>query len=101
MNLPPFPAEDNRKEFARRLSAIPIVSIPETALTKRPSFKLSLLTADGWLNTFLKVFTMWLGEEEIESDEGKPVADHHDGDDSEFVARKADQPPPKSKKPKR
>ena len=25
----------------------------------------------------------------------------HEGDDSEFVARKADQPPPKSKKPKR
>jgi hypothetical protein len=71
MIYPPFSGEENRKELARRLSAIPGVSIPETALTRRPSFKLGILTREGSLNTFLEVFDWVLSEikkAEIEPD---------------------------------
>jgi hypothetical protein len=75
MIYPPFSGEDRRKELARRLSAIPGLSIPETALKRRPSFKLALLTAEGSLTTFLEVFD-WVFSEikrvEVEPDSNDP-----------------------------
>ena len=44
MKIPPFSEPEKRKELAHRLSAIQGLSIPEAALSKRPSFELSLLT---------------------------------------------------------
>jgi hypothetical protein len=74
MNLPPFSAPDERKALANRLTAINGVSIPETALDKRPSFGLGLLTGDGFVNKFLEVFDWVLSE--IKRAEVEPNSDH-------------------------
>jgi hypothetical protein len=81
MIYPPFSGEENRKELARRLSAIPGVSIPETALTRRPSFKLGILTGESSLNTFLEVFDWVLteikkAETEPDSEMNHPCPEH-------------------------
>jgi hypothetical protein len=55
MKRPPFAEEPKRRELALRLSEIG-VSIPEMALTKRPTFGLSLLLEPGRLDGFLAVF---------------------------------------------
>ena len=47
MKNPPFADEAKRKELAQRLAAIEGVSIPEFALSKRPSFKLGILIGSG------------------------------------------------------
>jgi hypothetical protein len=62
MKRPPFSETAKRKELADRLSAIEGVSIPETALSKRPSFKLSLLTESTKLEKFLAAFDWMLSE---------------------------------------
>jgi hypothetical protein len=62
MNLQPFTEAGKRQELATRLHAIPGVSIPEMALTKRPSFKLGLLTVERSLNTFLEILDWVLSE---------------------------------------
>ena len=56
MKNPPFADEAKRKELAQRLTAIEGVAIPETALNKRPSFRLGILTGSGNLETFLAAF---------------------------------------------
>jgi hypothetical protein len=50
-----------RKELAQRLSAIGL-SIPEEALTKRPSFGLGLLKEPVTLAKFLEAFDWTLSE---------------------------------------
>jgi hypothetical protein len=62
MSLPPFSDTEKRKELAHRLSEIQGVSIPETAVTKRPSFKLSVLTESESLKKFLAAFDWVLSE---------------------------------------
>ena len=62
MKRPPFGKESERRELARRLSEIHGMSIPEAALNKRPSFKLSLLTGSGSLEKFLAAFDWVLTE---------------------------------------
>jgi hypothetical protein len=62
MNLQPFSKIEKRQELADRLMTIPGVSIPEDSLTKRPSFKLGLLTGDGCPDKFLAVFDWVLSE---------------------------------------
>jgi hypothetical protein len=62
MRLPPFSEPEKRKELTYRLSEIQGLSIPETALSKRPSFKLSLLTGSPSLEKFLAVFDWVLSE---------------------------------------
>ena len=71
MRQPPFSDDGKRKELAARLAAIPGVSIPESSLNKRPSFKLGLLTDKGCLTTFLAAFDWMLGE--IKKAEVEPV----------------------------
>jgi hypothetical protein len=62
MKRPPFSEAEKRKELARRLSEIEGVSIPEAALTKRPTLKLSQLAGPGCLEKFLAAFDWMLGE---------------------------------------
>jgi hypothetical protein len=62
MSLSPFSDAEKRKELARRLCEIQGVSIPEAALTRRPSFKLSVLTGAGSLERFLAAFDWVLSE---------------------------------------
>jgi hypothetical protein len=62
MKQPPFSGEAERKGLAHRLTAIPGLSIPETALSRRPSFKLGLLSEDGNLKRFLEPFDWVLSE---------------------------------------
>jgi hypothetical protein len=62
MKYPPFNEDRMRMDLARRLSAIDRVSIPEDALKRRPSFKLSLLVQPGALEQFLGVFDWMLSE---------------------------------------
>jgi hypothetical protein len=53
MKHPPFNEVEKRRELASRLSAIDGVSIPEAALSKRPSLKLGVLSAPGSMDKFL------------------------------------------------
>jgi hypothetical protein len=70
MKLPPFSGEDERRKLALRLSAIGGLSIPEAALNKRPSFKLSVLTGSGNLEKFLAAFDWMLSEiKKVEDEE--------------------------------
>jgi hypothetical protein len=62
MSRPPFDGEAARKGLAARLSAIDGISLPEAALTKRPSFDLSLLMQPGALDRFLDTFNWVLSE---------------------------------------
>jgi hypothetical protein len=62
MRRPPFDEPAKRRELADRLSAIEGVSIPETALNKRPSFKLGLITELVNLEKFLAAFDWMLSE---------------------------------------
>ena len=62
MRLPPFSEPEKRKELAHRLSEIHGLYIPEAALSKRPSFKLSVLTGCDSLEKFLAAFDWVLTE---------------------------------------
>jgi hypothetical protein len=62
MRRPPFADEGKRRELAQRLSAIEGVSIPDMALTKRPSLKLDLLIKSDNLEKFLGAFDWMLSE---------------------------------------
>ncbi len=62
MRLPPFSEAEKRAELARRLSEIQGLSISESALCKRPSFKLGVLAGSGPLETFLAAFDWMLTE---------------------------------------
>jgi hypothetical protein len=61
MRRPPFAEESKRRELAHRLSAIG-VSIPDEGLTKRPTFRLSLLLEPGHLDGFVGAFAWMLSE---------------------------------------
>jgi hypothetical protein len=61
MKRPPFAEEAKRKELAQRLSTIG-VSIPEEALTRRPTFDLHLLLTPRSFDEFLGVFDWVLSE---------------------------------------
>ena len=61
MTIPPFAEEPKRKELAQRLSMIG-VSIPDEALTRRPTFSLSLLLAPGHFDKFVGAFDWVLSE---------------------------------------
>jgi hypothetical protein len=70
MKVAPFADEAKRKELAGRLTAIGL-AIPEDALTKRPSFGLSLLIEPAALAKFLDAFDWALSEiRKVESAEG-------------------------------
>lgn len=73
MRRPPFADEGKRRELAQRLTGIG-VSIPEGALTKRPTFGLGLLLEPGRLDGFLAAFDWVLSEIKIAEHEGE--ADH-------------------------
>ena len=62
MRRPPFSATEERKALADRLVAIEGVSISKSALSKRPSFGLGLLTDQGYLDKFLEAFDWVLTE---------------------------------------
>jgi hypothetical protein len=90
MGLPPFSALEERKALASRLTRIEGVAIPESALSRRPSFGVGLLTGDGRLDVFLEAFDWVLGEiKRVESDayagppgahaEGAPPVSSDDG----------------------
>jgi hypothetical protein len=68
MRHPPFSDIEKKRELAHRLCEIEGVSIPEAALTKRPTFKLSQLTGPGRLEKFLAAFDWVLFEiKQVES----------------------------------
>jgi hypothetical protein len=62
MKLPPFSAPEEREALAKRLREIDGVSIPDSALSKRPSFGLGLLMLPGALDGFLEAFDWMLTE---------------------------------------
>ena len=61
MVRPPFDNAQKRKDLAQRLSAIGL-TIPEDALRRRPSFRLSLLLEPGRLDKFVGAFDWMLSE---------------------------------------
>jgi hypothetical protein len=70
MKNSPFDREPERKELARRLSAIEGVSIAGNALKERPTFPLSLFVEPATTEKFLTAFDWMLSEiERAETDE--------------------------------
>ena len=63
---PPFDAHEKRIELRNRLNAIPGISIPDDAIGRRPSVRLSALVPDKSLRGFLGVFD-WFEDEVIKS----------------------------------
>jgi hypothetical protein len=61
MVRPPFDNAQKRRDLAQRLSAIGL-TIPEDALRRRPSFRLSLLLEPGRLDKFVGAFDWMLSE---------------------------------------
>ena len=61
-NRPPFEDITVRQELRRRLNEIAGVSIPEDGIKRRPSFHISLLTADSSLDAFLSTMEWVVGE---------------------------------------
>jgi hypothetical protein len=60
-NKPPFAQESLRRELALRLSALPgVPEFGDEALSKRPNFRLSVLTDEATLNAFLGTFEWYL-----------------------------------------
>ncbi len=58
----PFDSEEKRRELLSRLNAIPGVSLPDSAITKRPGIPLSTFEDESALEQFLKVFD-WVIQE--------------------------------------
>jgi len=58
----PFDSEEKRLELLKRLNAIPGVSIPESAIARRPSIPFSTLAKNDALQQFLTVFEWVIGE---------------------------------------
>jgi hypothetical protein len=61
-NSPPFNEETNRVELLRRLNETPGITIPQDAITRRPSVPLSLLRDDNVLRQFLSVLDWLISE---------------------------------------
>jgi hypothetical protein len=53
LRVPSLASEDRRREFRNLLCRIPGISIPDDALTKRPSFPLAILDNDERFNAFV------------------------------------------------
>lgn len=53
MSVPPFADLSMRQELSRRLNEIPGVTVPDDALSRRPTFELELLVAPDSLAKFL------------------------------------------------
>jgi len=51
---PAFALEDQRREFQRRLNAIPGVTIPDDGLARRPGLPMNLLAEPASMRTFLQ-----------------------------------------------
>lgn len=62
LTAPPFDGVEMRRELRRRLNEIPGVSIPEDAITRRPSIPLALLAADPEALESLKAALDWCFE---------------------------------------
>jgi hypothetical protein len=60
-NRPAFASEERRLELLAKLNAIEGVSIPVTAITQRPTIKLSVLSNDNALQAFFAVYN-WIVE---------------------------------------
>lgn len=73
MVRPLFDDEEKRRELALRLSAIEGVTIADSALKKRPSFRLSLLSGSSGMDKFLGAFDWMLSE--IKNVENKEYSD--------------------------
>ena len=58
----PFVDEAMRLELRQRLNAIPGISIPADAITRRPSFRLDALADEGAVDRVLAVFDWVLAE---------------------------------------
>ncbi|MEW6578641.1 MAG: hypothetical protein AB1435_05540 [Chloroflexota bacterium] len=58
----PFDSEEKRLELLKRLNAIQGVSIPESAIARRPSIPFSTLAKNDALQQFLTVFEWMIGE---------------------------------------
>jgi hypothetical protein len=76
MKVRPFSAPEQRRGIANRLTMIDGVSIPDTALDKRPSFGLGHLARAGSLDRFLDAFDWVLSE--IRGSESRLDADRPD-----------------------
>ena len=59
---PPFDAEAEQAEFARRLNAIPGVDIPEDAITPLPHFPLAALSNESALVLFLETLDWFVSQ---------------------------------------
>ena len=59
---PPFTAEEKRRELLERLNTIPGVAIPADAISRRPSFALSLLEPVASMSAFLATFEWFIRE---------------------------------------
>ena len=53
---PPFDTEERRRALLTRLNAIPGISLPEEAISKRPGIPLSALHDKEALRQFLEIF---------------------------------------------
>lgn len=58
----PFDSEEERLELLKRLNAIPGVSIPESAIARRPSIPFSTLAKNDALQQFITAFEWMIGE---------------------------------------
>jgi len=58
----PFDSEEKRRELLSRLNAIPGVSLPDSAITKRPGIPLSTFGDESALQQFFQVFD-WVVQE--------------------------------------
>ena len=57
---PLFASEVRRLEILEKLNAIPGISLPESAIRRRPNIPLADLVGDNRLNQFLEVFDWYL-----------------------------------------
>jgi hypothetical protein len=60
---PPFADEAKRLELLRRLNGIAGIALPADGITRRPTFRLSVLVAEPALKAFLDVLE-WVVQED-------------------------------------
>ena len=58
----PFAVETKRLELMQRLNAIEGITIPDDAISRRPSFPLSVLTNPTALSQFIDVLNWYVTE---------------------------------------
>ncbi len=62
---PPFDKEERRMELLDKLNSIKGVSIPESKINARPSFKIALLTDANEMKKFLDAFSWYWDEQKL------------------------------------